>query len=234
MQADLEELKFLGKELEALSGVAINDVQTCDLYRFSALSNRRTLFAFLLNELLILGLTLIVSLPISLMVTRHTNTITNTQTVTQFLLLTVSLSAILAIAWNLYMGLKAKPLVALSKLLKEVEKYNEVIQAVDIIDKLTAAGNLPGSSLNREDAIAALQVTRESLVTAFRTERILRENQQFIGRRYELFNNIENNLSALMALDISDRATEYGRLLNEALEIGMSVHKEVRKLQDRQ
>jgi len=33
-------------------------------------------------------------------------------------------------------------------------------------------------------------------------------------------------------VDVSDRATEYGRLLNEALEIGMSVHKEVRNLQN--
>ncbi|WP_242724705.1 hypothetical protein [Microcoleus vaginatus] len=36
------------------------------------------------------------------------------------------------------------------------------------------------------------------------------------------FANIESNLAALMAVDVSDRATEYGRLLNEALEIGMS------------
>jgi hypothetical protein len=66
----------------------------------------------------------------------------------------------------------------------------------------------------------------------FADRRILRENKDFIDRRYELFANIESNLAALMALDVSDRASEYGRLLNEALEIGMSVHKEVRKLQN--
>ncbi|CAD5917594.1 hypothetical protein PCC9214_00446 [Planktothrix tepida] len=33
-----------------------------------------------------------------------------------------------------------------------------------------------------------------------------------------------------MALDVTNQASEYGRLLNETLEIGMSVHQEVRKL----
>jgi len=100
------------------------------------------------------------------------------------------------------------------------------------IDRLTAAGNLQANLINRADAIEALQITRESLVCALRTERIMRENKDFIDRRYELFANIESNLAALMAVNVSDRATEYGRLLNEALEIGMSVHKEVRKLQN--
>ena len=68
------------------------------------------------------------------------------------------------------------------------------------------------------------------LINGLKTERILREHQDFMGRRYELFLNLENNLSALMALDVTNQATEYGQLLNEALEIGMTVHQEVRKL----
>lgn len=230
MQADLEALKFSNEELEALSGIAINDIQASALYHFFALKNRQKVLAFILNELLIFGLTLIVSLPISVLIARNNNTVTNAQTMTQFLTIALTLSAILTIAWNIYMGLKSKPLATLNNLWEEVEKYHEVIQAVDIIDQLTAVGNLPTHLMNREDAIAALQVTRESLVCAFRTERVLRDNQDFISRRYELFANIEQNLAALMAFNINNQASEYGRLLNEALEIGMSVHKEVRKL----
>ncbi|MGD1713832.1 hypothetical protein [Dapis sp. BLCC M172] len=63
------------------------------------------------------------------------------------------------------------------------------------------------------------------MICAIQTERILRENQDFIMRRYELFASMENNLSALMNFDVKNQATEYGKLLNEALEIGMSVQK---------
>ncbi len=71
--------------------------------------------------------------------------------------------------------------------------------------------------LNRNDVVKALEVTRESLICALQTERILRENQDFIMKRYELFASMENNLSALMNFDVKNQATEYGRLLNEAL-----------------
>lgn len=62
---------------------------------------------------------------------------------------------------------------------------------------------------------------------------MLRENKGLIARRYEVFAYLENNFTSLMALDSSNKAGEYGRLLNESLQIGMSVHKEVRKLQKR-
>lgn len=242
MQQDLEELRITEKELEELSGVTLSDVVMGNLYRTSVLResligkkrrDRQQLASFIFNEILIFGLTLIISVPITLVIAKNTASVPDTQAFFQFLQLTLFLSILLSCGWNIYMWLKAKPLAALANLVDEVEKYNEVIKAVDIIDKLTAVGNLPVNLINREDAIKALNVTRDSLICALRTERILRENQEFIGRRYELFVNIENNLTALMSFDVNNQASEYGRLLNEALEIGMSVHKEVRKLQDK-
>lgn len=242
MQQDLEELRITEKELEELSGVTVSDVVMGNLYRTSVLResligkkrrDRQQLVSFIFNEILIFGLTLIISVPITLVIAKNTASVPDTQAFFQFLQLTLFLSILLSCGWNIYMWLKAKPLEALANLVDEVEKYNEVIKAVDIIDKLTAVGNSPLNLINRDDAIKALNVTRESLICALRTERILRENQEFIGRRYELFVNIENNLTALMAFDVNNQASEYGRLLNEALEIGMSVHKEVRKLQDK-
>jgi hypothetical protein len=61
------------------------------------------------------------------------------------------------------------------------------------------------------------------------TEKILRENQGLLARRHDLFTNIENNLASLRTLEIKERANEYTELLNEALQIGMSVHQEVQK-----
>ncbi|MEG4104632.1 hypothetical protein [Microcoleus sp. S13_C5] len=233
IQADLEQLKIPEKELEDLSGIALSDGFAADFYRPAALREGKKLFSLLLNELLIFCVTLVVSLPIALLANKHNvGSFSDAEIFVRVLQITLGLSLAITVAWNIYKWVKAKPLAILAVLLDEVEKYHEVIQALDIIDRLTAAGNLQANLINRGDAIEALKITRESLVCALKTERILRENQQFIGRRYELFANIESNLAALMAVDVSDRATEYGRLLNEALEIGMSVHKEVRKLQN--
>ncbi|MGB7895446.1 MAG: hypothetical protein WCF82_26580 [Microcoleus sp.] len=233
IQADLEQLKISEKELEDLSGIALSDGFAGDFYRPAALRDGKKLFSLLLNELLIFCLTLVVSLPVALLANQHNvGSFSDAEIFVRVLRITLGLSLAITVAWNVYKWVKAKPLATLAGLLDEVEKYHEVIQALDIIDRLTAAGNLQANLINRGDAIEALTITRESLVCALKTERILRENQQFIGRRYELFANIESNLAALMAVDVSDRATEYGRLLNEALEIGMSVHKEVRKLQN--
>ena len=233
IQADLDELKIPEKELEDLSGIALSDGFAAEFYRPAALRDGKKLFSLVLNELLIFCVTLVVSLPVALLANQHNvGSFSDAEIFVRVLQITLGLSLAITVAWNVYKWVKAKPLATLAGLLDEVEKYHEVIQALDIIDRLTAAGNLQANLISREDAIEALQITRESLVGALRTERILRENKDFIGRRYELFANIESNLAALMAVDVSDRATEYGRLLNEALEIGMSVHKEVRKLQN--
>ena len=232
IQADLDELRIPEKELEDLSGIALSDGFAADFYRLAAFRDSKKLFSFVLNELLIFGVTLVVSLPVALLASKNQVGFSDAQIFIRVLQITLGLSLAITVAWNVYKWVKAKPLATLAGLLDEVEKYHEVIKALDIIDRLTAAGNLQANLINRGDAIEALKITRESLVCALKTERILRENKDFIGRRYELFANIESNLAALMALDVSDRATEYGRLLNEALEIGMSVHKEVRKLQN--
>ena len=233
IEADLEQLKISEKELEDLSGIALSDGFAADFYRPAALRDGKKLFSLLVNELLIFCVTLVVSLPVALLANKHNvGLFSDSEIFVRVLQITLGLSLAITVAWNVSKWVKAKPLATLAGLLDEVEKYHEVIQALDIIDRLTDAGNLQANLINRGDAIEALKITRESLVCALKTERILRENQQFIGRRYELFANIESNLAALMALDVSDRATEYGRLLNEALEIGMSVHKEVRKLQN--
>lgn len=115
-------------------------------------------------------------------------------------------------------------------LVKEVDKYNTVIKAVDINDQLEDAGN-PGVGLSdREKVIQALAVMKADLERALKTERILRENKKFIDKNPQLFTT---NLTALTALQVSDRANEYGRVLDQALQIAVDVQEEMRKLQNR-
>jgi hypothetical protein len=118
---------------------------------------------------------------------------------------------------------------SLEILLHDVDRYNAVIKAIDINDQIEEAGN-PGVSIKeRERVIEALQLTKTDLVRALKTERILRENKSFILRNTELF---DNNLATLTAMQVSEQATEHGRLLNEALQIALDVQYEMKRLQN--
>ena len=113
-------------------------------------------------------------------------------------------------------------------LMGEVERFNAAIKAIDINDQLEQAGNPSVKLQQRDRVIAALRLAREDLVRALRTERILRENAGFIQLNAELF---ATNLETLTAMQVSDRATEYSRLLDEAMQISLGVQAEMRKLQ---
>lgn len=127
---------------------------------------------------------------------------------------------------KIYFSRKHQNLV---RMFEDVKRYNSVIKAIDINDQIEAVGN-PGVRLkNREQVLQALNLAREDIVRALKTERILRENENFIKLNSELF---DNNLTALAALQVSDQASEHGRLLNEALQIVVDVQEEMRKLQD--
>lgn len=116
---------------------------------------------------------------------------------------------------------------SLPGLIRDVERFNGTIKAIHINDRLEEAGNPDVHIQNREQVIEALQLTREDLVRALKTEKILRKNRKFIARNPEIF---ANNLTALTALQVSDRASEHGRLLNEALQIALSANQEMGKI----
>ena len=127
------------------------------------------------------------------------------------------------------MSIKVKRLKTLTQLLDEVDKYNEVIQAVDMIDKLEDIGSLKTNVIDRGQVQEALNLTRNSLVCGLMADRVLRDNRNLMARRSELFINIENNLAALRSLEINNQANEYAVILDRAFQIGMSVYQEVQK-----
>ncbi|MTJ47140.1 hypothetical protein [Dolichospermum sp. UHCC 0259] len=113
-------------------------------------------------------------------------------------------------------------------LLNDVERYNSVIKAIDINDQIEDVGNLGVSIQEREKVLLALELTRNDLIRALKTERILRENKSFIITNADLFTN---NLAALASMQITEEATEHGKLLNEALQISLDVQREMKNLQ---
>ena len=75
--------------------------------------------------------------------------------------------------------------------------------------------------------LEALKLTRSDLIRALKTEQILRQNEDLI-KQQECFGD---NLAALTALQVSERASEQRRILDAALQIAVQVRSQIRQLQ---
>ncbi|KYC36543.1 hypothetical protein WA1_43425 [Scytonema hofmannii PCC 7110] len=217
MQPDLMGLEITKGELKRLIGLDPDDV-----FRPSIMQNREKRLGFLINEMIVaLALTPIVVggiyafmiLPIF------------GSSIPLGLLLLIIVPVTVAIGRWVWRRISCPK--TLTTLLDEVDKYHSVIKAIDIHDQLTTSGN--DSHFNdRETAIAALQLIREDLVRALKTERILRDNKKLLANSQELF---VNNLTNLQTLQVSAQASEYAQFLNQSLQIALDVQAEIRKLQ---
>jgi hypothetical protein len=227
------------------------------VYRLSALQNLKGLITFCLTQVIVFLLVLVFSLPIGLSTLRNVTTgVNQISGMVQFLSLTGGIAIAVMLLWNLYMWLRGKRFRRLMSLLDEVDRYHQVLGAIAVLDHLEAvennrpASNLPSQAQedltatalddsatpdrpilqNRPAALEALRVTRDSLVAGLMTEKILRENHGLLLRRQELIASIETNLATLKTLEVRYQANEYGQILNEALQIGITVHREVHRL----
>ncbi|BAY99047.1 hypothetical protein NIES37_30260 [Tolypothrix tenuis PCC 7101] len=114
----------------------------------------------------------------------------------------------------------------LNNLLKEVEKYNSLIKNITVIQELQNIGHNVSLD-NKSNIIEAIKITRNDLIRALKTERILRENPSFKPEEFSI------NLDSIRALQTAEQADEYGRLFNDALQVAMSVQEEMKKLQSK-
>lgn len=213
MQSDLQGLKLTKGELKHLTGVHINNV-----YRPAIMQDAQKRADFISETVREIGyLFLIIFVPVTFV----------GAIISLPWFITISITLIAAIAWR-YKKFKDHSKKSLVDLLEDVDRYNAVIKAIDINDQLESVGNIGVGVQDREKVIEALKLTREDLVRALKTEKIIRENQRFIASNQEMFSS---NLTAVKALQVSDRASEHGQLLNEALQIALSVQAEMRQLQ---
>lgn len=106
-------------------------------------------------------------------------------------------------------------------LLQEVDNFNNTIKNIYVLDQLQAAGN-PVNLSERDAILEALTIIRVELVRALTTEKILRENPTFNPEQFHC------DLSTLHALQVNKETSEYGKLLDIALQVGLSVHDKMR------
>jgi hypothetical protein len=219
VQPDLQGLEISPGELRHLTGVDPTEV-----FRPTILHNSKERFHFLFQEVL-LSLALMPIIVGLLHVFVILPFIGSSLIATLITLIVVPI-VIVAVRW---FWLKGNSPMTLCSLLDEVDRYNAVIKAIHINDQLEAAGTTKILS-ERHKVIEALTLVKEDLVTALRAEKILRENRTFLISNPEL---LATNLRTVQTLQVNDRASEYGRLLNEALQIATGVQEEMAKLQNK-
>jgi len=140
------------------------------------------------------------------------------------------LAAIAALG-QAYWIFRSRRLPLLLNLLEEVDRYHQLIQAIHINDELVEAGNPEVKLPQRDQIIEALKLARSDLIRALKTERILRQNKDFIEQQSEFFGD---ELTTLTALQIREQASEHSRLLEAALQIALQVRSQVSQLQKRE
>ena len=132
------------------------------------------------------------------------------------------------IVLRLFFKTKNQYSATLSNLVKDTQKFNSTIKAIDVNDQLVTVGNQGMQPYQRAQIIIALNFAREDLIKALKTERIMRENITLIAGSPELF---ANNLGSLRALQINEQAGEFGKILGDALQVSIDVQEEMVKLQ---
>jgi len=222
---NLDNLRITSHELDKITGLDVGDVTMGWAYRQTAFAPAMRL-SLVTEQLLSVGVACIFCLPVTVLVARAVSG-DSAQVVWVWLPFGVLVAIALSFSWMLYRWREGKRLITLSHLLDEIDRFNEMVSAVEILEELGAAKSTRLNLENREEVLEALHLTRESLICGLMTEQVMRRHHQFMARKQEMFSSIERNLATLQLLQVSDEAGEYSRLLNEAIQIGTSVHQEL-------
>lgn len=222
--SELEALRITPSELDQLTGLDIGSVFMGGIIRPSVFRSWRQLTSLIITECLVLGVVFIVCLGLGLVLVRQREGFHQLSSLLFGIAGAIGLGTIL---WHLYQWRRSKQLITLAHLLEEVDRHNDIIQALQVMDELEAVQVTSPGIPNRTEVIIALQTTRNSLISALMTEKILRRHQALIKRRHELFHTIETNLATLQTLQVEHQASEYRQFLQEALEIGIAVRQQI-------
>jgi hypothetical protein len=232
MLQDLEALKINSEQLDDLLNLDVVTTISIDFYRGFKLKDTQRIFSVLLTEFFALMLILIFVMPVSMMVLRELEFLPeNSANVYPLLIIIVGISLMVLCFGNLWILMKVKQHKSLAILLKKVDQYNQVIAALIFLKELNIESNLDSQQQNSQELIAALTTTKASLIDALQITQMMRKYQGAMSQSSPLLINLEHNLEHLMTFDMTHQNSQYRQLLNDAVEIGISVHRELRKLQ---
>jgi hypothetical protein len=225
MQDDLQDLQISKTEINNLTGLEVNTIP-----KYSVLQDptRRLMFVFFNKQEKNTGLYIVFGISLwfllLFMFTQYKSFFDYMIGIFAFFIMLQTLKPLSQYVQR-YMKFSRKDtdIKLLSKLLEEIDKHNQLIKNIDTLDQLKSVGN-PIDFQNREKVIEAIQITQADLIRALKTEKILRDNPNFNPEHFSI------DLTSLQALQVSETVSEYSQILDEALQIGVTIQQEMKKL----
>ena len=123
-------------------------------------------------------------------------------------------------SWILHRG---KRLQRFLKLVEQIEQYNQIIESIITLEQVAILTNHQPESDYTDSTIELLSQTRQNLLTGLEIDRYLDRHPN----SDQLAVSIAHKLIDLQSLAHQPQLAEYGMLLSQAWEIGMSVYTEV-------
>lgn len=242
MSVNWEEIKISEAELDKLVKLNLLSLWAMDLSYVFLLNRLISRKSLLITESVCLCLMLFLLFPITLIIFRALNLLSNNVGglfLVLLITLLLSLSTLLIINYSLWH--QAKKLKYTAILLDKIKQYNNLIDNLKVITQLKLIEPDIAKKDNQEtqqELETALNLTRTSLLKSLEIETIINRlgtiniesNRKNANNRYQLLANLESGLVNLELLTQYD-ADDYQQLLSEVIEIGLSVHKEIRKTQ---
>lgn len=210
MQPDLIGLEISKGELRRLTGVSPDQV-----LRPATIATPEQRLKFWQNEILVslLITTVIVGLIYGLIILPSIGS-----AITQGIILLIIVFLMVILGRSLWRRFKIPK--SLTKLVDAVDQYHALIVAVDVNDQLAVSGNLDDSLNDRDKVITALQLLREDLVLALKSDRLLRDNKTLLADNQDLS---VHHVATIQSLQANVQANEYTLLLNQVLQIALNV-----------
>lgn len=236
MSESWESLYIDQAELEELLNFDLLSTWALDISRVVFLCQKRYRQSLLFTEGCSLFLVFLLLFPINLILFRKLGWLSNnTNGLILVLASTAFLSIFMVLILNYYLWVKAKQVKIFAVILEKVKQYNDLIEHLKLVAELDSIASQDKNSTidnnNFQSAIelkTALALTKNSLIRSIELEKIINRDRYLANNRYQLLANLETNLVNLVSFPETD-SNNYQQLLSEAIEIGLSVHQEIRK-----
>ena len=234
MSLNWKKLEITQAQLEELIDFDLLSTWAIDISRVFVMHKKTYRRSLLFTESCSLFLVYLLLCPVILILFRNLAWLSNnTRGLILVLISTGFISVFIIILLNYYLWHKAKKLKVFAVLLEKVKQYNSLINNLKLVTELKS---LSSDVQNTSDSQAEIQLetvltlTKNSLIKSIELEKIIDRDRSLINNRYQLLANLESGLVNLSSLS-QDNSDNYQQLVSEVIEIGLSVHQEIRKTQ---
>jgi hypothetical protein len=159
---------------------------------------------------------------VSPMANRVLKTQSQSERLTQLIWVDGTITVVILAGINSWILHRGKRLQRFLKLVKQIEQYNQIVHSIATLAKVANLTNHSCESAQTSSMMEILSQTRQNLLIALEIDRYLRQ----YPNSSQLTISIAHNLINLQNLAQQPQLAEYGTLLTQAWEIGMSIYEE--------